>query len=315
MEILVANPRGFCAGVERAINVVDEAILKYPAKKIFVFHEIVHNQRIVQEFTQKGVQFIEDVADAEDGSILIFSAHGVAKKIESAALERKLTVIDATCPLVTKVHKEAMLYEENNKEIIIIGNRKHPEIIGTAGRLKNLCHFIEKIEDIEIILKKIKNKQEVAYVTQTTLSVDYAKQIIDKLKENLPKIEGHSLKDICYATQNRQDAVRELAKQVDLMLIIGSYNSSNSKNLNKTAIEQKIPAYLVENYKAIDIKWLHGVKRLGISSGASAPEILIEEVLQFLKKELADNRRANEEIKIEYFNFRQENVRFKLPKI
>jgi 4-hydroxy-3-methylbut-2-enyl diphosphate reductase len=306
LEILVANPRGFCAGVDRAISTVNDAIEKYPSKKIFVFHEIVHNKRVLNDFTKKGVVFVEAISDVYDDSVLIFSAHGVSKKIETQAKLKNLILIDATCPLVKKVHNEIVEYEKDNKEIIIIGNKNHPEVIGTIGRINSHVHIIEKIGDIKQL--KVSNEENLAYITQTTLSVDYTKEIVQELQKKFPNISAHALKDICYATQNRQDAVKALVENVDMMLIVGSENSSNSKNLNKVAKEKNKNSYLIDSYKDINLKWFNNVTKIGISSGASAPDILIKEIIEFLKENFNN-------ISVSDFNFKEEKVKFKLPTI
>ena len=304
MKVLIANPKGFCAGVERAINTVDLVIEKYKDKKIFVLHEIVHNKRVIADFKSRGVNFVEDIKDVKSGSVLVFSAHGVSKIVEDAAKSKDLIIVNATCPLVTKVHKEAILYQSKNKQIIIIGNKNHPEVIGTIGRVDCKIYIVESAEDIKSL--DIVPDSDIAYITQTTLSVDYTKNIIAKLKQKFPKIVGNS--DICYATQNRQDAVKALANNVDLMLIIGSSNSSNSKNLNNVAKMICKNSYLINSYLDVDKNWFLGAKSIGISSGASAPEVLVKELIEFLQT-------AFKNLEIRNFDFKTENVKFSLPVI
>lgn len=306
MEVLIANPRGFCAGVDRAISTVNHAIEKYPEKKIFVFHEIVHNKRVLSDLRVRGVIFTEEISQVDEDSVLIFSAHGVSDAIENEAKLKNVVLIDATCPLVKKVHNEIIAYEKDNREIIIIGNKNHPEVIGTIGRVSSHVHIVEKIDDIDYL--EVSNVENLAYITQTTLSVDYTEEIVRALQKRFPNISNHALKDICYATQNRQDAVKALIEHVDMMLIVGSKNSSNSKNLNSVAKERGKKSYLIDSYEDIKLEWFDTVNRIGISSGASAPDILIEEILNFLSKSF-DN------VTVREFSFKREMVKFKLPAI
>lgn len=302
LEIILAEPRGFCAGVDRAIEIVEKALKLY-GPPIYVRHEIVHNKFVVEDLKNKGALFVNEVDEIPDGGITVFSAHGVSEKVENSAKLRDLPIIDATCPLVTKVHKEAQKWERENHEIILIGHNGHPEVEGTSGRVKKGVILVEKEEDVENI--KVKNPKKLAYVTQTTLSVDDTKNIISALKKRFPDIEGPELRDICYATQNRQNAVHELAKKVDLMLVIGSKNSSNSNRLRDLAEEMGIKSYLIDGDSDINSKWLNNVKKIGITAGASAPEILVSKVIDHLSKSYNVTVKNLEGI--------VENVKFKLP--
>jgi 4-hydroxy-3-methylbut-2-enyl diphosphate reductase len=303
MEIILAQPRGFCAGVERAITIVEKSLEKF-GPPIYVRHEIVHNKYVVESLTKKGVIFVDEVDDVPEGSVLIFSAHGVSQKVENDAEARHLDVIDATCPLVTKVHKEAIANEREGNELILIGHEGHPEVEGTAGRVKQKVHIVSSISDIDKLNFLDQNK--ISYVTQTTLSVDDTKQIIAKLKEKFPAIKGPDTKDICYATQNRQNAVRELAKITEIILVVGSENSSNSNRLKDLAIESGVESYLIDSVENIDLKWLDGKKKIGITSGASAPELLTEQLINYLQSTF--------NAKVTKMDGVVENIKFKLPK-
>jgi 4-hydroxy-3-methylbut-2-enyl diphosphate reductase len=304
IEIILASPRGFCAGVERAVHIVEQALEKYGAP-VYVRHEIVHNKYVVDDLKQKGTIFVEELDEIPNDAITIFSAHGVSDKVENEARHRKLLVIDATCPLVTKVHLEAKKHESLNREIIMIGHKGHPEVEGTSGRVKNEVLLVSSIEDIDNL--QVKDPKNLAYVTQTTLSVDDTIKIINRLKEKFPEIIGPDLKNICYATQNRQNAVKELATKVDIILVIGAKNSSNSNRLRDLGLEMNVPSYLIDTPDDIDLKWLDQVNSIGVTAGASAPETLVENVINYLKT--LYNRsivRSLEGI--------EENVKFKLPK-
>lgn len=279
LTILLAQPRGFCAGVERAIEIVERALQIYGAP-VYVRHEIVHNKWVVQDLKDKGVVFVKEIGEIPDGAITIFSAHGISEKVENEAKLRDLPAIDATCPLVTKVHNQARRYEQDGHHMILIGHKGHPEVEGTSGRVEKV-HLVETIADIAELPFTAADK--LAYVTQTTLSVDDTRNIIDALRARFPHIEGPDVKDICYATQNRQNAVRELAQQSDLVLVVGSKNSSNSNRLRDLAEEAGIPAYLIDDAASIQPQWLEGIARIGITAGASAPEILIERVIAYLQ--------------------------------
>lgn len=303
INLILAAPRGFCAGVDRAIEIVERAIKIYGAP-IFVRHEIVHNKYVVEDLKSKGAVFVKETDEVPKGAIVIFSAHGVAKVVEENAVLRNLQVIDATCPLVTKVHSEAIKFEQAEKELIVIGHHYHPEVEGTSGRVKQQVKIVGSIDEAKNI--EVKTPNNLAYVTQTTLSVRDTKEIIDILKQRFPTIEGPELKDICYATQNRQNAVVEITKKAKVVLVVGAKNSSNSNRLKDLAIENGSKSYLINTYKEIDLAWFEGVSDVGLTAGASAPELLVEEVIEFLKQNFTVNLK---EIKVT-----QENVKFKLPK-
>ncbi len=284
MELLLANPRGFCAGVDRAIEIVERALALHGAP-IFVRHEVVHNQFVVDGLRKKGAIFIEDLSDVPSGSILIFSAHGVSQAVRREAEARGLTVFDATCPLVTKVHIEVSRMREQGKQIVMIGHAGHPEVEGTMGQCEEGgnggMYLVESPEQVAGL--RIRDEQNVAYVTQTTLSVDDASTIIAALKTRFPFITGPKKDDICYATQNRQDAVKMLVKQCDAVVVVGSQNSSNSNRLREVAANVGIPAYLVNDASELLPEWFAGISRVGISAGASAPEVLVQGVISRLQ--------------------------------
>ncbi len=302
MKVILAQPRGFCAGVERAIEIVEMALEKF-GPPIYVRHEIVHNPHVVKRLADKGVIFVEETDSVPAGAVTIFSAHGVAEKIELHAKERGLHVIDATCPLVSKVHTEGQRYARAGREIILIGHTGHPEIEGTLGRIPGTVHLISTVEDVEAL--KVKDPDMLAYITQTTLSVDDTRGVIDALKAKFPNIVGPATKDICYATQNRQGAVRELARHVDVVLVIGARNSSNSNRLRERAMEVGVPAYLIEDASHLDVSWLTGKKTVGITAGASAPEDLVQELIERL--------RQIEPVEVSVLPGVEENVHFRLP--
>ncbi|HEV7834159.1 MAG TPA: 4-hydroxy-3-methylbut-2-enyl diphosphate reductase, partial [Caballeronia sp.] len=281
VEILLAQPRGFCAGVDRAIEIVERAIALFGAP-IYVRHEIVHNAYVVEDLRKKGAVFIEDLADAPEGSTLIFSAHGVSKAVRSEAETRKLRVFDATCPLVTKVHMEVAKMRQEGFDIVMIGHKGHPEVEGTMGQSGEGMHLVEDIEDVEALA--LADPDRIAYVTQTTLSVDDASAIIGALKLKYPSVKEPKKQDICYATQNRQDAVKFLAPQCDVVIVVGSPNSSNSSRLREVAEKRGIPAYMVDSPTQIDPKWVEGKKRIGVTAGASAPEVLAQAVIARLRE-------------------------------
>ena len=307
MELLLANPRGFCAGVDRAIEIVERALVLHGAP-IYVRHEVVHNKFVVDGLRQKGAIFIEDVADVPSGSILIFSAHGVSQAVRREAEVRGLTVFDATCPLVTKVHIEVSRLREHGKEIIMIGHAGHPEVEGTMGQSEGGgnggMYLVESPEQVAGL--KVNDEKNLAYVTQTTLSVDDASTIIAALKTRFPFITGPKKDDICYATQNRQDAVKMLVKQCDVVVVVGSPNSSNSNRLREVAANVGIPAYLVNDASELQPEWFAGKKRVGISAGASAPEVLVQGVIARMQ-ELGGG-------KVIELQGIKENVVFPLPK-
>lgn len=302
MKVILAQPRGFCAGVERAIEIVEMALEKF-GPPIYVRHEIVHNPHVVDRLAKKGVKFVEETDEVPEGAVTIFSAHGVAQEIETHAKDRGLQVIDATCPLVSKVHTEGQRYAKQGREIILIGHEGHPEIEGTLGRIPGKVQLISEVEDVEKL--KVENPDMLAYITQTTLSVDDTKAVIDALKARFPNIVGPATKDICYATQNRQVAVRELAKHVDVVLVIGAHNSSNSNRLRERAEEVGVPAYLIEDASHLKLEWLDGKKTVGITAGASAPEDLVQDLIERL--------RQIEPVEISILDGVTENVHFRLP--
>jgi len=306
MNIILARPRGFCAGVTRAIETVERALKKF-GPPIYVRHEIVHNKYVVESLRQRGAIFVNEVDEIPKDAIVIFSAHGVSDKVEEDAIARGLDVIDATCPLVSKVHREAKKYEEDDYEIILIGHEGHPEVEGTSGRVKRPVILVTNEEDARKV--KIENPQKLAYVTQTTLSVDDTKKIAKILEERFPQMQaGLATKDICYATQNRQDAVRQLAKQVDILLVIGAQNSSNSNRLRDLGEECERPSYLINGAQDINYDWLKNVKNIGLTAGASAPEVLVQEVILKIKE------LTNENVSVVDMEGIEENVFFALPR-
>ena len=280
MEVLLANPRGFCAGVERAIEIVERALAQFGAP-IYVRHEVVHNRFVVEGLRAKGAVFIEDLSDVPAGNTVIFSAHGVSQAVRSEAETRGLRVFDATCPLVTKVHLEVARMREQGRELIMIGHKGHPEVEGTMGQIKDGIYLVESAADVAGL--QVKSPDLLAYVTQTTLSVDDAGAIVGALRERFPNIIGPKKDDICYATQNRQDAVKFMAPLSDLVLVVGSTNSSNSNRLREVAELLKVPAYLIDDADSIDPAWIVGKLRIGVTAGASAPEVLVESVIARLK--------------------------------
>ncbi len=305
MNIILAEPRGFCAGVTRAIEIVERALQKFGAP-IYVRHEIVHNKFVVEDLRKKGAIFVEDIADIPADSLVIFSAHGVSDQVENAAKNKGLKIIDATCPLVSKVHRKAKKYEEQDYEIILIGHKGHPEVEGTSGRVQKPVLLVS--DEVEAREVQINNPNKIAYVTQTTLSIDDTKKIVDVLERRFPQMQrGLATKDICYATQNRQDAVKQLAKQVDLLLVLGSQNSSNSNRLRDLGAES-IPSYLINGAADIDANWISGVSNIGITAGASAPEILVEEVIAKIKE------LVGEYVEVKGMNGIKEHIEFALPR-
>jgi 4-hydroxy-3-methylbut-2-enyl diphosphate reductase len=280
MDILLANPRGFCAGVDRAIIIVEQALEKFGAP-IYVRHEVVHNKFVVDELKRKGAIFIDDLKAVPAGNTVVFSAHGVSKDVRAEAEAMGLQVFDATCPLVTKVHIEVARMRTANKEIVMIGHKGHPEVEGTMGQSKEGMYLVESPADVAKL--EVKQPTNLAYVTQTTLSIDDAAGIVQALKEKFPDISAPKSDSICYATQNRQDAVKVLAKDCDLVIVVGSPNSSNSNRLKEVAQNQGVESYMVDNASYIDEAWVTGKKRIGVSAGASAPEILVQEVIEKLQ--------------------------------
>jgi 4-hydroxy-3-methylbut-2-enyl diphosphate reductase len=307
MKILLANPRGFCAGVDRAIEIVNVALARF-APPIYVRHEVVHNKFVVEDLANRGAVFVEELDEVPDGAIVIFSAHGVSKAVEDEAERRDLTVFDATCPLVTKVHIEVNKFAKTGMDAVLIGHAGHPEVEGTMGRFDTQyggrIHLIEDVEDVAAL--DLPTDSELAFVTQTTLSMDDTAGVIDALKDKFPKIHAPRKDDICYATQNRQDAVKDLANACEVVLVVGSPNSSNSNRLRELAERLGARAYLIDNASQMDKAWFDGVETVGVTAGASAPEILIQEVLQQLQA-------CGGETPVELSGI-EENVTFSLPK-
>ena len=309
INILLANPRGFCAGVDRAIQIVEEALSQY-GKPIYVRHEVVHNQYVINDLKTKGAIFIEDLSDVPKGAHVIFSAHGISKAIREEAKSRELIPIDATCPLVTKVHVEVNKMLNQGMDIIMIGHKGHPEVEGTMGQIEKhhttrKMFLIETIEDVKYLT--VDNPDKMAYVTQTTLSTDDTKAMIEALKKKYPNIQGPKSDDICYATQNRQDAVKEISSLCDLIIIVGSNNSSNSNRLKELALREGVEAYLIDHEDALQSSWLLNKKNIGISAGASAPEISVTNIINKIQ--------ILTEATITELPGVQENIIFKLPKI
>jgi len=304
LKIYLANPRGFCAGVDRAIEIVDLSLKTYGAP-IYVRHEIVHSRHVVESLRGKGAIFVEELDAVPDGAIVIFSAHGVAKAVWEESTRRNLKVIDATCPLVIKVHNEVNRDYTNTYELILIGHAGHPEVVGTLGQVPDKFHLVSSVEDVETL--EVENPLHVSYVTQTTLSVDECRDIVAALHQRFPGIKGPQQEDICYATQNRQNAVKELARFVDVILVIGSPNSSNSNRLRELGERCGITSYLIDSYQDIQLSWLEGVNAVGIAAGASAPEVLVSQVIKFLKEQGADEG-------VEELTVVEEDVEFLLPK-
>ena len=303
-QIILANPRGFCAGVDRAIGIVERALERFGAP-IYVRHEVVHNKFVVENLKSKGAIFIEDLSDVPPGNTLIYSAHGVSLAVRHEAEARGLTVFDATCPLVTKVHLEVARMRDKGMEIIMIGHKGHPEVEGTMGQSNGGMYLVETAEDVMNL--EVKNESKLAFVTQTTLSVDDAARVIEALKIRFPEIVGPKKDDICYATQNRQDAVKSLAQQCDVVIVVGSPNSSNSNRLREVAENLGIASYMVDNATQLEAGWLRGKSRIGVTAGASAPEVLVQAVIDQLK--LFGAGEVNELTGI------TENVTFPIPKI
>jgi len=302
-EIILAEPRGFCAGVDRAIEIVERALEVY-GTPVYVRHEIVHNRFVVEDLRSKGAVFVDEVDDVPDGALLIFSAHGVSKAVRRRADERGLRIIDATCPLVTKVHLELLRHYAQGDQIILIGHAGHPEVEGTMGQApEGAVLLVSEVEDVADL--QVRDADKLAYVTQTTLSVDDTKDIITTLKQRFPNIKGPKREDICYATSNRQLAVKELAHKCDLILVIGSKNSSNSNRLREVAERAGCRAHLIDGADDIETDWLHTAKHIGLTAGASAPEVLVQGVINRLKAYGATS--------VTPLTVREENVHFSLP--
>ena len=304
MRVILAQPRGFCAGVERAIEIV-EAALEQHGPPIYVRHEIVHNPRVVENLRARGVRFVEQIDQVPEGAIAVFSAHGVSRKVEEDASTRNLRSLDATCPLVSKVHKEGRRYAARGYDIILIGHENHPEVEGTVGQIPGPVHLVSDVEGAAAL--KVRDPGKVAYITQTTLSVDDTREVISALRRRFPEIVGPDVKDICYATQNRQSAVRALAAQVDLLLVVGAENSSNSNRLCEVANDCGVPSYLLEDPSRLDPDWLVGVESIGVTAGASTPEELVSELIERLGE--------HADLELSTMDGIEENVRFSLPDI
>lgn len=302
MRVILAQPRGFCAGVERAIEIVERALKKF-GPPIYVRHEIVHNRHVVDDLRQRGAIFVDELDQVPDGAMTIFSAHGVAKKVEQDAAARHLPVIDATCPLVAKVHNEGRRYARQDREIVLVGHAGHAEVEGTIGQVPGTIHLVQTAADVANL--KIRDPEKLAYITQTTLSVDDTRGIIAALKARFPSIVGPDVRDICYATQNRQQAVRDLAERVDLILVVGSRNSSNSNRLREIGEELGRPAYLIDDASTMQPEWFENVESVGVTAGASAPESLVRGVLEGLRG-IAD-------IEVSTLDGVAEDVRFRFP--
>lgn len=303
MQVILANPRGFCAGVERAIAIVERALEKFGAP-IYVRHEVVHNKFVCDDLRAKGAVFIEELSEVPSGSTVIFSAHGVSRAVRSEAEERGLKVFDATCPLVTKVHVEVGKMRNQTREVVMIGHKGHPEVEGTMGQSSGGMYLVETVEDVATL--KVKHPDHLSFVTQTTLSVDDATTVIEALRTRFPDIQGPKKDDICYATQNRQDAVKILAEQCDLVIVVGSPNSSNSRRLREVAVARGLDAYLIDGAGEINSIWLVGKTRIGVSAGASAPEILVQQVVERIRLLTGAD--------VVHLSGVQESVAFPLPK-
>ncbi|MCZ4373042.1 4-hydroxy-3-methylbut-2-enyl diphosphate reductase [Vibrio diazotrophicus] len=308
MKILLANPRGFCAGVDRAISIVERALEMYQPP-IYVRHEVVHNRFVVEGLKQRGAVFVEELHEVPDNNIVIFSAHGVSQAVRQEAKERDLTVFDATCPLVTKVHMEVARASRKHMEVVLIGHAGHPEVEGTMGQYasdKGGMYLVEKPDDVLTLVEKVKDPSHLHYVSQTTLSVDETADVIDKLREVFPEIQGPRKDDICYATQNRQDAVRILASEVDVMIVVGSKNSSNSTRLKELAEKLGTPGYLTDCPEDVRPEWVDGKSKVGVTAGASAPEELVNQIINRIKELGATS--------VEEVLGREENMFFEVPK-
>jgi 4-hydroxy-3-methylbut-2-enyl diphosphate reductase len=302
MRVLLAQPRGFCAGVVRAIDIVERALKKY-GPPIYVRHEIVHNRHVVEDLRQRGAVFVDELDEVPEGAITVFSAHGVAKKVQDEAVSLGLPVIDATCPLVAKVHAEGRRYASQEREIVLIGHAGHAEVEGTIGQIPAKVHLVQTADDVQTL--NVADPEKLAYVTQTTLSVDDTRGIIQALQTRFPTIMGPDVRDICYATQNRQQAVRDLAREVDVILVVGSRNSSNSNRLRELGEELGCRSYLIDDEKGLKPEWFDGIERVGVTAGASAPEVLVQNVLEGL--------RQFGEVEVGLLDGVPEDVRFRLP--
>jgi 4-hydroxy-3-methylbut-2-enyl diphosphate reductase len=303
MKLFLANPRGFCAGVDRAVDIVEQALAQFGAP-IYVRHEVVHNRFVVDGLKQKGAVFVDELHEVPDNATVIFSAHGVSRAVREEGDQRGLRVFDATCPLVTKVHMEVIRHRKKGDEVVLIGHAGHPEVEGTLGQVKDGVYLVETVDDVATL--NIKEPEKLAYVTQTTLSVDDTARVVQALQQRFPHIASPKKDDICYATQNRQDAVKSLAQQCDVVLVVGSPNSSNSNRLREVAEGEGIPAYMVDGPEDIEQGWIDEKERIGITAGASAPEVLVRQVIDQLTKWGVE---GPEEV-----SGQDENVVFALPK-
>jgi 4-hydroxy-3-methylbut-2-enyl diphosphate reductase len=302
IRVILAQPRGFCAGVERAIDIVERALIKF-GPPIYVRHEIVHNRHVVEDLRARGAVFVDELDEVPEGAMTVFSAHGVALKVETAAASRALPVIDATCPLVAKVHAEGRRYAAQGREIVLIGHAGHAEVEGTIGQIDGKVYLVQTVEDAAVL--QVATPDKLSYITQTTLSVDDTRGIIAALKERFPAIVGPDVRDICYATQNRQEAVHHLAELVDLILVVGSKNSSNSNRLREIGAELGRPSYLIDDAAALQGAWFEGIRTVGLTAGASAPEVLVQGVIEGLAR--------FGQVQIEFLAGTPEDVKFKLP--
>jgi len=301
-RVVLAQPRGFCAGVVRAIEIVERALEKY-GPPVYVRHEIVHNKYVVESLKAKGAVFVEDLHEVPADAVTVFSAHGVARKVEEEAAARGLPVLNATCPLVTKVHNQGKRYVSKGRSLILIGHEGHPEVVGTMGQIDGPVILVQNVDEVAGL--DLPADTPLAYITQTTLSVDDTKDIISALEARFPDIEGPDTRDICYATQNRQSAVRDLSKVVDLILVVGATNSSNSNRLREIGTEVGVPSYLVADGSGVDAEWLKDVRTIGITAGASAPEVLVDDVIEALRR-IAP-------VTVSLLPGREENIEFRLP--
>lgn len=303
MQVILANPRGFCAGVERAITIVERALEKFGAP-IYVRHEVVHNKFVCDDLRAKGAVFIEELSEVPSGNTVIFSAHGVSNAVRTEAEERGLKVFDATCPLVTKVHVEVGKMRKEGREVVMIGHKGHPEVEGTMGQSTGGMYLVETVEDVASL--QVANPESLSFVTQTTLSVDDATLVIDSLRARFPDIQGPKKDDICYATQNRQDAVKALAERCQLIIVVGSQNSSNSRRLYEVAKSRNVAAYLIDHPDELQATWLEGVGTVGVTAGASAPEVLVQQVIARIQ--------ASSQASVTNLLTAEESVSFPLPR-
>lgn len=302
LRVVLAQPRGFCAGVERAIEIVERALKKF-GPPVYVRHEIVHNRHVVESLRARGAVFVDELHEVPAGAMTVFSAHGVARRVEEEAKARDLPVIDATCPLVSKVHNEGRRYAGQGREIVLVGHAGHAEVEGTIGQIQGTVHLVQTVDDVGTL--RVADPEKLAYITQTTLSVDDTRHIIAALKRRFPAIVGPDVRDICYATQNRQQAVRHLAQAVDMILVVGSKNSSNSNRLREIGEELGKPAHLIDDARDLRAEWFTGIGSVGLTAGASAPEKLVQGVL--------DGLRAFRDIEVSTLDGVEENVRFRFP--